>query len=91
MTRRKLIVLQFSSDWKKDPIAAIVAIGKLTDQAEAKLREAVREARRTGRTWEEIGAALRISKQSAWQRFGTRTRGARSRSSSGSAAGTRGR
>jgi hypothetical protein len=41
------------------------AIGDL----QAKLGELVRQARTDGYTWTQIGAALGISKQAAWERF----------------------
>jgi biotin operon repressor len=36
---------------------------------EPSLRAAVKLARQQGRTWEEIGKALGVSRQSAWERF----------------------
>src|SRR5262245_39904351 len=41
------------------------AIGDL----QSKLGELVRQARADGYTWTQIGAALGISKQAAWERF----------------------
>ena len=44
------------------------------DEAERELREAVRAARADGATWEEIGDALGVKKQTAWERFWRDTR-----------------
>ncbi|MBW8483609.1 ClpX C4-type zinc finger protein [Actinomadura parmotrematis] len=41
----------------------------VADQVEANLRLWVRELRRRGVTWTRIGAALGITRQSAWERF----------------------
>lgn len=40
------------------------------DAAKAQLREAVRQARRDGRTWADIGQTLGMSRQAAFKRFG---------------------
>ena len=48
------------------PAAGVnTAIGDLHE----KLAQLVREARADGYTWTQIGAALGISKQAAWERF----------------------
>jgi hypothetical protein len=46
------------------PRMAVVA-----DQVETDLRAWVRELRRREVTWSKIGAALGITRQSAWERF----------------------
>jgi hypothetical protein len=47
----------------------IPRISAAVDQVEAELRLWVRELRRRGVTWARIGAALGITRQSAWERF----------------------
>ena len=52
---------------------ALQTITRLTDlgkEIEAAIFDAVREARRTGHTWSEIGVMLGVSKQAAQQRYG---------------------
>lgn len=52
-----------------DPLAALSEIGllrRLLDEAEL---EAVRSARRSGRSWAEIATKLGVSRQSAWERW----------------------
>ena len=39
------------------------------DQAEADLRSWVQELRHRGVTWTRIGESLRVTRQSAWERF----------------------
>jgi hypothetical protein len=46
------------------PRMAVVA-----HQVETDLRSWVQELRRRGVTWEKIGKALGITRQSAWERF----------------------
>jgi transposase-like protein len=52
-----------------DPLGALSEIGlvrRLLDEAEL---EAVRSARRVGRSWAEIATKLGVSRQSAWERW----------------------
>lgn len=48
----------------------IVSAAKRRDDAEQNLRDAVASARRAGDSWTVIGAALGVTKQAAYQRFG---------------------
>jgi ClpX C4-type zinc finger protein len=47
----------------------IPRIAAVVNQVEADLRSWVQELRRRGVTWARIGAALGITRQSAWERF----------------------
>lgn len=49
----------------------IVAAAEAVENAEAELRAAVKAARDAGDTWAVIGLALGISRQGAYQRFGS--------------------
>jgi hypothetical protein len=56
-------------DEHSDPLAALTDIGlvrRLLDEAEL---EAVRSARRHGRSWSEIAVKLGVTRQSAWERW----------------------
>ena len=53
-----------------DPLEVVRAAHKCRDAAEALLAAAVQEARREGRTWQEIGEVLGVSRQAAFQRYG---------------------
>lgn len=44
------------------------ARGRMID-AEMQLRSLIRQAQDDGRTWEEIGTALGVSRQAAWERW----------------------
>lgn len=48
----------------------IAAAAKTRDDADTELVDAVTAARAAGDTWAMIGAALGISRQAAYQRFG---------------------
>jgi hypothetical protein len=51
------------------PLTVIEGISAGVKGMEPPLRAAVKLARTQGRTWEEIGKALVVSRQSAWERF----------------------
>lgn len=53
-----------------DPIASVRAAREIRDRAEALMAAAVLQARLTGRTWQEIGEVLGVSRQAAFQRYG---------------------
>jgi hypothetical protein len=57
-----------SSD--SDPIDLVLAAHQIRDGAEALMAAAVQQARETGRTWQEIGQVLGVSRQAAFQRYG---------------------
>jgi len=44
-------------------------VAQVADQVEANLRQWVQRARERGITWSRIGAALDMTRQSAWGRF----------------------
>jgi hypothetical protein len=52
-----------------DPLAVIGGIVDASRGVESSLREWVKVARSRGHTWQEIADALRVSRQSAWERF----------------------
>lgn len=54
-----------------DPVRALEGIAAVADAVESQARTYVWEARKLGRSWTDIGAALRISKQAAHKRFST--------------------
>lgn len=55
-----------------DPIAAIRNLAKREHELELLRLDLVKRARRDGRSWEEIAAALGITRQSAWQFYAPR-------------------
>ena len=52
-----------------DPLVLVTFWKVWLDDTEDQLREAVTAARAAGRTWEQIGQALGVTKQSAWVMF----------------------
>ncbi len=60
--------------WKKmladdELLATLPRVAAVSRQVEGELAEAVAEARARGITWTRIGAALGMTRQSAWERF----------------------
>ena len=54
-----------------DPIDVLRAASQFQRYFEAVQGAAAKAAHRDGRTWDEIGQALGISRQAAWERFAT--------------------
>lgn len=52
-----------------DPLAVISGIVDSSHRIESSLRDWVRIARSKGHTWQEVADALRVTRQSAWERF----------------------
>jgi hypothetical protein len=52
------------------PLAALAVASQLVAHAEQRTIDAAVKARRDGRTWEQVGDALGVSRQAAFQRFG---------------------
>ena len=63
-------------DPESTPLDVLREIGTYQRYLDAVQDAAVKAARAGGRTWEEIAQAMGVTRQSAWQRFGT---GARAR------------
>jgi hypothetical protein len=55
-----------------DPVEVLRAVGTYQRYLTAVEGRAVKAARAMGRSWEDIGQALGISRQAAWERFGPR-------------------
>ena len=55
----------------EEPIERLRALKSADRQVKRWLVEAVIEARKQGRSWSAIGAALGVSKQAAWQLYNT--------------------
>jgi hypothetical protein len=52
-----------------DPVLLLPGLAGAVEEFEAKIAEVVRYCRAEGRTWTQIGEALSMSKQAAWERF----------------------
>jgi hypothetical protein len=53
----------------EEMLSHIPRVAAVAGQVEGNLRSWIQELRRRGVTWTRIGAALGISRQSAWERF----------------------
>jgi len=58
-------------DWEAAPLDGLCEAARLARALDKLQRHLVQQARVAGRSWAEIGNALGISKQSAWERFAT--------------------
>jgi len=61
--------------WMWSRMDTINNAGRVLVEAEEALWNRVREARATGMTWEEVGAALNCTRQAAFARFSKPPRG----------------
>lgn len=62
--------LSIEGDWQSHPLEFLAHITRSTQGlVEHNVRIAVAKAREQGSTWEEIGTALGVSRQSAWGKF----------------------
>jgi len=57
-----------------DPLDALRVLARPEAELDERRREQVAAAREAGATWEQVGEALGISRQSAWEHYAARTR-----------------
>jgi len=55
---------------ENDPLELVRAAHEVQDRAEALMAAAVQQARAAGRTWQNIGDVLGVSRQAVFQRYG---------------------
>jgi hypothetical protein len=55
---------------ENDPLELVRAAHEVQDRADALMAAAVQQAREAGRTWQEIGEVLGVSRQAVFQRYG---------------------
>jgi hypothetical protein len=56
---------------ERDPIEMVRFLTRIPKDLEIPLRHAVKAARHQGRTWQEIGDAIGLTRQAAWERYAT--------------------
>ena len=61
--------LTIEGDWRSDPLKLIAGIREGSRNLDRWQRKAVKAARKRGLSWDEIGSALGVSRQAAWERF----------------------
>ena len=52
-----------------DPLDALRALARFDTELSRLRRETIETARRSGATWDQIGAALGMSRQAAWEYY----------------------
>jgi hypothetical protein len=57
------------ADGVVDPLVLLVTLADGAAKVDDKLEELVAHCRASGKSWTEIGQALGVTKQSAWERF----------------------
>ncbi len=57
-----------------DPLEALRALARTAAELDELRRQQVAAARAAGATWEQVGEALGMSRQSAWESYAARTR-----------------
>lgn len=55
---------------ENDPLELVRSAHEVQDRAEALMAAAVQQAREAGRTWQDIGDVLGVSRQAVFQRYG---------------------
>jgi hypothetical protein len=65
------VSLNIAGNIEDNPLGILKGLTTALRVVESKLSEAVQEARKQRLTWEQIGEALGISRQAAWERFST--------------------
>lgn len=59
------------SGGEEEPLQVLAGISKGMARIEERVGFFVAEARKKGHTWEEIGEALGVTRQAAWERYST--------------------
>jgi hypothetical protein len=65
----KRLRLRTLGDWDSHPVDALRECRRAATALEKALWQTVHKAREAGHSWTEIGTALGVTKQTAWQRF----------------------
>ena len=61
--------LRTLGDWEADPIEALRECCRAETALEKAMWQTVNKAREASHSWTEIGEALGVTKQTAWERF----------------------
>ena len=69
-------VLAAAKDLPQDPLSALRVLTEREHELERIRREKVVAARAAGASWQQIGDALGVTRQSAWESFTAETRAA---------------
>ena len=58
-----------SGDWEAEPLAGLREACRVATALDKLTRESVQRARAAGHSWTEIGQALGVTKQAAWEHY----------------------
>jgi hypothetical protein len=58
-----------AGDWESEPLAGLREACRVSTALEKLTRESVQRARAAGHSWTQIGEALGVTKQTAWERY----------------------
>ena len=61
--------IRASGDWETEPLAGLREACRVATALDKLAHESVQRARAAGHSWAEIGQALGITKQAAWERY----------------------
>lgn len=63
------IRVQADGDWENEPLEGLREACRVSTALDKLTRDSVQRAREAGHSWTEIGAALGVAKQTAWERY----------------------
>jgi hypothetical protein len=61
--------IRASGDWESEPLDGLRDACHVASALDKLTRESVKRARDAGHSWTQIGHALGVSKQAAWERY----------------------
>ena len=63
------IRVRADGDWQSEPLDGLREACRLSTALDKLTRESVQRAREAGHSWTQIGEALGVTKQTAWERY----------------------
>lgn len=61
--------IRAAGGWEDDPLSGLREACRLATALDKLIRQSVGQAREAGHSWTEIGQALGVTKQTAWERY----------------------
>ena len=63
------IRVRAAGDWDSEPLDGLREACRVSTALDKLTRESVQRARKAGHSWTQIGEALGVTKQTAWERY----------------------
>ena len=63
------IGVRAAGDWESEPLDGLREACRVSTALDKLTRESVQQAREAGHSWTQIGEALGVTKQAAWERY----------------------